>query len=233
MPTRDTPMPTGLSAIRQDPTTHAARINRPPARGKTRTTFVRQNGEERRNLRRGRGDIDNAHAASVRHLTSRYKPIGTDGPRPRSTSASLVDGPMRGRDHAPEAPCGVGTSRSAMLCAIFSDPDELMSRTLAPTRTAGASRCQVGTRRERRLAITPGRWRTPWRTRDCAAAPRSAPTCFVMRPEPEVPPGLAARPSPSACNVTHRSSVAWLSSPLRRSWSPSSPRRRGELFDTV
>ena len=54
--------------------------------------------------------------------------MATDGPRPRSTSTSLVDGPMRERDQAPEAPCGVGTSRSAMLCAIFGDPDEIMSR---------------------------------------------------------------------------------------------------------
>jgi hypothetical protein len=36
-----------------------------------------------------------------------YKPMATDGRRPRSTSTSLVDAPLRGCDHAPEAPGGV------------------------------------------------------------------------------------------------------------------------------
>jgi hypothetical protein len=68
--------------------------------------------------------------------------MGTDGLRSRSTITSLVDAPMRGRDRASEAPCGVGTSRCAILCAVFSDPDEIMPRALAPTRTVGASKCR-------------------------------------------------------------------------------------------
>jgi len=88
---------------------------------------------------------------------------------------------MRGRGRAPEASGSVGTSRSARLYAIHSDPDAIMSRASAPRRTAGASRCRVGTWREGRFAIARGRWRTPGRTRDCAAAPRSAPTCFAPR----------------------------------------------------
>jgi len=105
----------------------------------------------------------------------------TNGPRPQSTRPSLVDGPMRGRDRAPEAPGRVGASRSAMLYAIHSDPDAIMPRAPGPMRTAGASRCRVGTWQECRFAIARGRWRTPGRTRDCAAAPRSAPTCFAPR----------------------------------------------------
>jgi hypothetical protein len=50
--------------------------------------------------------------------------MAVDGPPPRLTSASLVAASTRGRDHAPEAPDGVGTSHPAMRCAMFSDPDE-------------------------------------------------------------------------------------------------------------
>jgi hypothetical protein len=74
--------------------------------------------------------------------------------------ASLVDPPMRWRDRAPEAPCGVGTLRAAVLSAISSDPDDVTARIPAPTRTAGASRCRAGTRRQCRLATARGRWRT-------------------------------------------------------------------------
>ena len=88
---------------------------------------------------------------------------------------------MRGRDRAPEAPGSVGTSRAAVLCAIFSALDEVTSRAPGPRRTAGASRCRAGTQLGRRFAIARGRWRTPGRTRDCAAAPRSVPTCFAPR----------------------------------------------------
>ena len=113
---------------------------------------------------------------------SYYKPRGTDDPRPWSTRASIVVAPARGRDQAPEAPGGVGTTCAAMLCASFSGPDEITFRALAPTRTAGASRCRTGTRRPCRFATDRGRGRTRSRTRDCAAGPRSAPTCFAMRP---------------------------------------------------
>jgi hypothetical protein len=51
----------------------------------------------------------------------------------RRAPGGAGDEPIQGRDHAPEAPCGVCTSRSAILRAIFSDPDEIMFRAPAPT----------------------------------------------------------------------------------------------------
>jgi hypothetical protein len=77
-------------------------------------------------------------------------------PRSRSTSASLVTGPTRGATRRQAVSVSVRRV-SATRCAMFSDPDEIVSRAPALTRTGGASRCQVGTRREGRLATARGR----------------------------------------------------------------------------
>src|SRR5262249_45238717 len=114
---------------------------------------------------------------------SAYKPR-EPGPCARAEMrASLLAGPTRGMARCP-APDGVGSWHIAyddVLRGVQRPErdDEVTSRVLALTRIGGASRCPVETPREGRLAIARGRGRTRWRTRDCAAAPRSAPTCFA------------------------------------------------------
>ena len=66
-----------------------------------------------------RGDVDMLRGPS----SWSYKPMATNGPRSRSTSASLVAGPTRGATRHP-APDGVSvdTSCAAMFCVILGDP---------------------------------------------------------------------------------------------------------------
>ena len=113
---------------------------------------------------------------------SSYKPTGWMA---RDRGRRVHRWSMRRCEDATRHPryrCGIGTSRSTILCAIFSDPDESGLERWHRREPVGASRCRVGTRRACRVAIARGRWCTPRRMRDCAAAPRSAPTCIAPRP---------------------------------------------------
>jgi len=126
------------------------------------------------------------------------------GPATAVDEASLVPAPTRRRNQASEVPVGLGTSYFCEVLRVLQRPgrgDEVRSRVLAPTQIGGASRCQVRTRWEGRFAIARGRQRTPWRTCDCAAAPRFAPTCFAS------PPG-AAGPAGAPCSPGNRAMTA-------------------------
>jgi hypothetical protein len=123
----------------------------------TRETGTRLISEGRITGTLSRGHIDTAYVTSVGRLLADRQ----------EWPATAVDEDLAGRCADARARSGTrGTirCRHIVYCDAMRDlqrPGRVMFRLLAPTRIAGASRCQPGTQRECHLAIDRGHWRTP------------------------------------------------------------------------